>query len=202
MNKSTEKITLGSVNEEIKKSVTNEQVVVVEFSLGENFYGIDMAMVQEVIRSPETFIVVPEVHAAIEGVIRLREKIIPVVNLNKYLQLGNSYAQEDSRIIIVQKDAELCGFWVNKVNQIHHLQDGQMEVPPELVLSGKRYVKGVVKLEKEVIFVLDFVRICEDLMAQENFHQIPMYVSQNSSCEETLTECEAFDNREEVEEKK
>ena len=144
------------------ESGTNE-LEIVEFSLGEEFYGINVAKVREIIRASVGIVPVPDAHPSISGVINLRGKIIPVVHLAKHLKIETQYDPKRSRIIIAEFNQLQAGFWVNHVTRIHRLSWKQVEAPSSLIQSKKGYAVGVVKLTDRVLFLLDFEKISSDI---------------------------------------
>ena len=109
-----------------------EQLIqLVGFIIGKEYFGVDILMVQEIIRStPIT--AVPNSPDFIEGVINLRGSIIPVIDLRKRLNLlakGESYNKEDIWIVILDVDGRVTGFIVDKVTEVMKIQESSIEPP-------------------------------------------------------------------------
>ena len=138
-------------------------VQLVGFMIGKEYFGVDILMVQEIIRStPIT--AVPNSPDFIEGVINLRGSIIPVIDLRKRLNLFRDYDKlksEDTWIIILDVEGRVTGFIVDKVTQVLKIQDDSIEPPPEIVMAGlkSQYIRGVCKIDQKLLILLDFNRI-------------------------------------------
>ncbi len=141
-----------------------EQLIqLVGFIIGKEYFGVDILMVQEIIRStPIT--AVPNSPDFIEGVINLRGSIIPVIDLRKRLNLFSKHAhanKEDIWIVILDVEGRVTGFIVDKVTEVLKIQEGSIEPPPEIVVAGlkSQYIRGVCKIDKKLLILLDFNRI-------------------------------------------
>lgn len=136
---------------------TNELEIVV-FRVANEYYGINVAKVREIIRTDIAIVPLPDGNPSILGVVNLRGKIIPVVDLAKHLNITTEYDKK-SRIIITEFNQMLAGFKVNEVNRIHRISWKQVESPSGLLNTKASYAVGVVKIEDKVLFLLDFERI-------------------------------------------
>jgi purine-binding chemotaxis protein CheW len=138
----------------------------VGFTIGKEQFGVDILMVQEIIRSsPITS--VPNSPDFIEGVINLRGNIIPVIELRKRLGLyRKETVLKDSWILILDIDGRVTGFIVDSVTKVLKIVESTIEPPPEVVMAGlaNRYIKGVCDIGSTLLILLDFNRI---LMADE-----------------------------------
>jgi purine-binding chemotaxis protein CheW len=138
----------------------------VGFTIGKEQFGVDILMVQEIIRSsPITS--VPNSPDFIEGVINLRGNIIPVIELRKRLGLyRKETVLKDSWILILDIDGRVTGFIVDSVTKVLKIVESTIELPPEVVMAGlaNRYIKGVCDIGSTLLILLDFNRI---LMADE-----------------------------------
>lgn len=139
------------------ESGTNE-FEIIEFSIGNVFYGINVAKVREIINEvPVTAI--PNSHSYIDGIFALRGKIMPLVNLAKCL---NSETQAvTSKIIVAEMNSVFIGFKVDEVSRIHRISWNQMEPAPNI--SDSELVVGVVKMENRLIILLDFEKILSEV---------------------------------------
>jgi purine-binding chemotaxis protein CheW len=147
-----------------KESREKEQLIqLVGFIIGKEYFGVDILMVQEIIRStPITS--VPNSPDFIEGVINLRGSIIPVIDLRKRLNLNKhqkNLNKDDTWIIILDVEGRVTGFIVDKVTEVLKIEDGSIESPPEIVMAGlkSQYIQGVCKIDKRLLILLNFNRI-------------------------------------------
>jgi|APMed6443717190_1056831.scaffolds.fasta_scaffold85312_2 purine-binding chemotaxis protein CheW len=135
----------------------------VGFNIGKAQFGVDILMVQEIIRiAPITS--VPNSPDFIEGVINLRGSIIPVIDLRKRLNLqGTTNKSANTRILIVNVDERVTGFIVDAVSKVLKIQNDSIEPPPEIVVAGlkSKYIHGVCKIDESLLILLDFGRILQ-----------------------------------------
>jgi purine-binding chemotaxis protein CheW len=151
--------TVPRAQEELKKF---RQLV--SFRIGEEEFGVDILMVQEIIRLP-TITPIPNAPPSIQGMINLRGKIIPVIDLCKRLRMPGSkpVAADDRRrrILIVEMSTHVTGFIVDSVSEVMKVPESEIEPAPHFVTSSidAAYIKGVIKLAERLIILLDFRRI-------------------------------------------
>jgi purine-binding chemotaxis protein CheW len=135
----------------------------VSFRIGEEEFGVDILMVQEIIRLPN-ITPIPNAPSFILGMINLRGKIIPVIDLRQRLRInGGARSENDrrSRILIVEMFTHVTGFIVDSVSEVMKVADAEIEPTPHLVASSinAEYIQGVIKLPNRLIMLLDFSRI-------------------------------------------
>lgn len=132
---------------------------VVGFRIGNETYGVRIASVREIVRVPE-ITKVPNAPDIIEGVINLRGKIIPVMDLRK--RFGNSAVQPDkkNRILVVELDNKLLGLMVSSASEVLKIPPSEIESPGTVFAEGESsYVTGVGKLKGRLIILLDIARL-------------------------------------------
>ena len=136
-------------------------IQLVGFVMGEELFGVDILMVQEIIR--EAFITpIPNSPEFIEGVINLRGSIIPVIDLRKRLGLLIDEKQsEDTWILILNIEDRVTGFIVDSVSEVLKIQKSTIKPPPDIVVAGlqSQYINGVCKIDRGLMVLLDFDRI-------------------------------------------
>ncbi len=126
----------------------------VSFKLGNEEYAVDILKVQEINRMVE-ITSIPNVPYYVEGVINLRGKVIPVINLRKKFGLESKKNDAHSRIMVVDVGATV-GLIVDSVSEVLRLSSETVEPPPPLTSgSGSEYIKGVGKLEDRLLILLD-----------------------------------------------
>ena len=150
---------LTSVSDQAEKDEIRQ---LVGFIIGKDRFALDILMVQEIIRTP-VITNLPNSPVFIEGVINLRGNIIPVIELQKRLNLPGSKDKKtaDSRVIIVNVDNRVTGFIVDSVSKILKVQSGTIEPAPDIVTAGmdSQYIEGVCDIQGELVTLLDFSRI-------------------------------------------
>lgn len=136
------------------------ELQLVSFLLGNEEFGADILMVQEIIRMvPITR--VPNAPHFVEGVINLRGKVIPIIDLRKRLNLASrTEANRNTRIIVVQFEGKTTGFIVDAVSQVLRIPVNIIEPPPDIIAGvDSEYISGVSKLEDRLLIILDFSKI-------------------------------------------
>lgn len=135
----------------------NIQIVV--FGIGKEFYGVSIEAVHEIVRVPD-ITAVPDAPEFLEGVINLRGRIIPVVDLRKRLRLERVDRTKASRVLITENDGRMVGILVDFVAEVRKLAEESVEPPPEMIASvGIEYITGVAKADERLIIFLDMKRI-------------------------------------------
>jgi purine-binding chemotaxis protein CheW len=143
----------------LNNSEANVLLQLISFELEEEQFGIDIYMVQEIIRMvPITKI--PNSPDFVEGVINIRGRIIPVVNLRSRMGMPEKVHDNNSRIIVVEVNKQTTGFIVDAVNEVLRVPVNITEEPPEIVTGvNSEYIKSVGKLEDRILILIDFERV-------------------------------------------
>lgn len=128
--------------------------------LSDEEYGIDVRLVQTIIRVSE-ITPVPRAPGFIKGVINLRGRIIPVVDLKRKLNLGEvDVSARASRIAVVKVRERLIGLLVDGASQVLRVPLTRIEAAPEEVVEiDANYIRGVAKLEERLIILMDLQKI-------------------------------------------
>ncbi|OQA66413.1 MAG: purine-binding chemotaxis protein [Candidatus Diapherotrites archaeon ADurb.Bin253] len=144
----------------VNNSVDELQVVV--FALDNSYYGVHILKVQEIIKMTE-ITKLPNTPNFIEGVVNLRGKIIPVMDLRKRFGL-ESIKIDDSWKILILKDEEMqFGVMVDQISEVEKVPVSIIEVPPKVVsgVNGK-FINGIAKTEKKLLILLDIDKILNE----------------------------------------
>ena len=135
----------------------NIQMVI--FNIGKELYGVGIDAVHEIVKVPD-ITEVPDAPAFLEGVINLRGKIVPVVDLRKRMRLDGKDRTKSSRILITENENRLVGLLVDAVSEVLKIQPEALEAPPEMISSiGVQYITGVAKVEGRLIILLDLKKV-------------------------------------------
>src|SRR6201987_2150548 len=132
---------------------------VVGFKIGRETFGVRTASVREIVRVPE-ITAVPSAPETVEGVINLRGKIIPVMDLRK--RFGHFDVQPDkkNRILVVELDHKLVGLIVNAASEVLKIPPSDIEAPGSVFADNESsYVTGVGKLKGRLIILLDISKL-------------------------------------------
>jgi len=132
---------------------------VVGFRIGNETYGVRIAAVREIVRVPE-ITSVPNAPESIEGVINLRGKIIPVMDLRKRFGLAEINTDKKNRILVVELENKLLGLIVNSASEVLKIPPSDIEAPGAVLAEGESgYVIGVGKLKGRLIILLDIAKL-------------------------------------------
>jgi purine-binding chemotaxis protein CheW len=139
-------------------SSSDERQLVV-FQLSAEFYGVEIARVHEIIRL-QTVTRVPRAPAFVEGVINLRGKVIPVVDLRRRFGLPTADHTRASRIVVVELGDQVVGVVVDGVSEVLRVNGATVE-PPSPVVAGvdSEYIHGIAKLDERLVILLDLDRV-------------------------------------------
>jgi purine-binding chemotaxis protein CheW len=141
------------VREERKAVEATEHLAT--FFLGREEYGVDVRLVQEIIRVSE-ITQVPRAPEFIKGVINLRGRIIPVVDLKRKLGLGDVDVARQSRIVVVKIKERLIGLLVDGASQVLKVPVSTIEAAPDEVTEiDTTAIRGVAKLPGRLIILMD-----------------------------------------------
>lgn len=127
----------------------------VTFFLAKEEYGVEIGSVQEIIRATD-LTPVPGAPSHVKGVINLRGKIIPVVDLRKRFGLPVIDSCETQRTIVVELGSKRLGMLVDSVSQVIKISSAIVDSMPEEATSvNENFIKGVGKLDSRLIIILD-----------------------------------------------
>lgn len=143
---------------EMEKRQTGEIQLVV-FRLGVEEYGVPITQVQEINRLT-TSTRIPQAPDFIEGVISLRGKVLPVIDLKKRFGLETSAYTDEARIVVVKIADHTVGVIVDVVSEVLRLPMERVEPPPAIIAGiTAEYLRGVGKLGDRLLILLDLNRI-------------------------------------------
>lgn len=136
-----------------------KELQVVGFRVGNETFGVRISSVREIVRVPE-ITSVPSAPASVEGVINLRGKIIPVIDLRKRFGQTATPADKKNRILVVDLDNKLVGLIVNAASEVLKISPSEIEQPGSMFAEGESsYVTGVGKLKGRLIVLLDIAKL-------------------------------------------
>ncbi len=129
------------------------------FYLDREEYGVDVKQIQEIRRVTE-ITTVPRAPDFMRGVINLRGRILPVLDLRCKLGLGEVGENRAARIIVVRVKDRALGLLVDGASQVLKVPVSRIEPPPEEVVErGGDYIRGVAKLDDRLIILVDLERL-------------------------------------------
>lgn len=156
----------GEYQADVNVTATREKIrQLIIFSVSEEEFAVDITHVQEVIRLPKVTLV-PNAPEFIEGVIHLRGRIIPVIDLRKRLKIAGHKEQQSiydkyTRVLIVLYEGKWIGFIVDRITEILKIPESNVKPTPDLVLEhiGAEYFDGIVREDDRLIILLNLSRV-------------------------------------------
>ena len=132
------------------------------FSLGTEFYGIEIKYVTEII-GLQPITEIPEMPEYIKGIINLRGKLIPLMDVR--LRFKKPYREYNDRTCIVVIDIRETpiGLIVDSVSEVISIPDEEIVAPPNMTKEGNKYIKGIGKVGSDVKLLLDSEKLLNDL---------------------------------------
>ncbi|MBE5940550.1 MAG: chemotaxis protein CheV [Lachnospiraceae bacterium] len=141
---------------------TNE-LEVLEFMIGDNHYGINVAKVREIIPY-EAPTYMPNVHPSIEGIFIPRDIMITVVDLAHELKITEPSKEERDMLVISHFNKLDVAFHVHKIVGIHRLSWEKIMIPDATIHNAESSVAtGVIKFDDRIVIILDFEKIITDI---------------------------------------
>ncbi len=146
---------------------SEENIVV--FNLGKETYGLPIASIREIISYQEPTRL-PGAPPEVEGIINLRGKVIPVVDLRSRLGLAVQPPTRTTRIIIAAGAGEITGLVVDQVTEVSKIISSTIEPPPPMAKrgAGESLSQGVAKVGERLIVLLDL----SPLLVPEGFSSV------------------------------
>jgi purine-binding chemotaxis protein CheW len=139
----------------------NRDLQIVGFLIGRETYGVPITLVHEIVRMPE-ITPIPDAEASVEGVINLRGKIIPVVDLRKRFGQTEVTATGKNRILVTEVDNRRIGLIVDSASEVLKIPPSDIEAPPTALQEAQaNCVTGVAKLQGRLVILLDLVRLLQ-----------------------------------------
>ncbi len=152
----------GTMQEQLEQMEATQQDRFLTFSIADETYGIDIYYVIEII-GMQPITAMPDFPAYIRGVINLRGKIIPVMDIR--LRFGKPDRAYDERtcIIVIDIKGTQVGLIVDQVEEVLDIDQANIEPPPEFSGHSHNCLKAIGKVAGAVKLLLDY----ENLLGEE-----------------------------------
>ncbi len=146
-----------------------KEIEILEFRAGGNSYGVDVNDIREILPYQNKSLPIPNAHPSIEGIIKPRDFLIPIVNLLHCLKL-NETDELKTEMLIVTSIANLnIAFHVDSVKGIHRVMTTDFTKPgKKLSTSVKGAVIGILPRDDRKIEVLELRKLINDINPQVN----------------------------------
>jgi len=131
------------------------------FVVGNEVYGIEIRYVTEII-GIQAITEVPELPVYIKGIINLRGKIIPVMDVR--LRFNKEFKEYNDRtcVIVVDIGEISIGLIVDSVSEVLTIPDEDIVPPPQVNKAQNRYIKAIGKVDNKVSLLLDCEKLLND----------------------------------------
>ncbi len=156
-------IGMAQINiEELMEQEDTQKGKFLTFSMGSETYGIEVRYVIEII-GIQPMTEVPELPEYIRGIINLRGKIIPVMDVR--LRFKKPFREYNDRtcVIVIDIDDANVGLIVDSVSEMLSIPEEEIVDPPEANKTGNRYIKGIGKVGNEIKLILDCHKLLNDV---------------------------------------
>ena len=142
-----------------------DRLQLVTFELAGETFGVDVLLVQEIIRmAPVTR--VPQSAPDVEGIINLRGRIVPVVDLRTRFGIERAEPTDQSRVVVLDLGGRVLGFTVDRVREVLVLDADAVEPAPEAITDNHgAYIEGVANLDDRLLIVLSLPRMFDRVEA-------------------------------------
>jgi purine-binding chemotaxis protein CheW len=152
-------MTENTANLENTLSETHGTLQLVSFHLDKEVYGIEITKVREIILITE-ITKIPQTPHYVKGLINLRSTVIPVIDLRTLFGLREGEMTDESRIMVLQACGKTIGIIVDAVSEVLRIKRDDIAPPPPTVVGlGREYLTGLVRLEKQLLILLDIDQI-------------------------------------------
>lgn len=132
---------------------------VVTCQVGQEEFALDILCVQEINRMVDVARV-PKAPHYVEGIINLRGRIVPVLDLRRRFGLPSVYRSDQSRIVVVTVQGRMVGLIVDSVAEVVRIPRHAIEPPPSLGSTpGAEFTRGVGRIDGRLLILLDLPRL-------------------------------------------
>lgn len=150
--------TKDMINEELnfKNAKRHEEIIeLATFKLGMEEYGIEIDRVKDIITVPPITRIMNAPHSVL-GMINLRGKLIPVMDVRERFGINKTDLTRKSRIIVIELAQEFIGILVDKVTQVLKVSRDTIEAPIDSNNQiDEKYIRGISNLKDRLIILLD-----------------------------------------------
>jgi purine-binding chemotaxis protein CheW len=151
----------NKIAEQSATSVSEDMIQLVSFNLGEEEFGVDITKVKEINRMVE-ITRVPNTPEFVIGVINLRGKVIPIINLRHRLGMELVDHDKNTRIVVIEHENKTIGFIVDNVNEVLRISKNITEPPPQMSDNvDTQFITSIGKLEDRLLILLDLEKVID-----------------------------------------
>ena len=149
--------------------MTINEIKVLIFSLNGENYATDIKEVERILGYQEPT-VLPDAPIFVKGVINYEQTIIPIISLSRKFGFGDDKEGENRKIIVIKRDEKNFGIIVENVYEVRDINDDLVESVPSITGTIERkYISGLIKLEDNIVILLDLEKILSSEEEQNIF---------------------------------
>ena len=143
----------------------------VTFQLGEELYGVDIMGVREITRLQEVR-AIPNAPAYVEGIINLRGRIIPIINLHRRFNIQRAEIADDdsllSGFLVIEINEMIIGVMIDKVSRVVSVDPADVHSTPQMLGGiGREYIHGVANEKDGYLIILNVERLFDPKELQQ-----------------------------------
>ncbi len=148
-------------------SFKEKEKQIVTFELVNQFYGVDISNILEIIR-PQAMTIIPGSPDYVEGIINLRGQIIPIIDLAKRFKLQTNIETNNRIIVVVEAEKIKLGLMVDRVLGVQKIDPALIQPPPALIDGiNTQYLIGTVLMDNQLLVLLNLNFILQE--QEKNF---------------------------------
>ncbi len=133
----------------------------VGFRIGQETFGLPVSLVHEIVRVPEIITNVPDAPGCVEGVINLRGRIVPLVDLRKRFGIRVE-PNHKARVLVVDLEGKRVGLIVDAANEVLRIPEDEIAPAPSVLAENEiKYVTGLGKVGGRLIILVDLAKLLE-----------------------------------------
>lgn len=139
--------------------MASNEIKMLIFGLNGEHYATDIREVERILGYQEPT-VLPDAPSFVKGVINYEQKILPIISLSKKFNFGEDKESEERKIIVIKRAENKFGIIVENVYEVRDINSELMEAAPPITATiDKRYISGLIKLEDNIVILLDLEKI-------------------------------------------
>jgi len=139
--------------------MANSEIKILIFGLNGEHYATNIKEVERILGYQEPT-VLPEAPTFVKGVINYEQSILPIISLSRKFNFGQDRESENRKIIVVKRKENKFGIIVENVYEVKDVNSELVEEAPQITATiDKKYIAGLIKLEDNIVILLDLEKI-------------------------------------------
>jgi purine-binding chemotaxis protein CheW len=139
--------------------MANSEIKILIFGLNGEHYATNIKEVERILGYQEPT-VLPDAPTFVKGVINYEQSILPIISLSRKFNFGQDRESENRKIIVVKRKENKFGIIVENVYEVKDVNSDLVEEAPQITTTiDKKYIAGLIKLEDNIVILLDLEEI-------------------------------------------